>query len=166
MPALKLQAATPRDASAIAALRNTGADHLTSQFGKGFWSGHVTEKGVLLDMRRGTVYVAKQNRKIVATLNLSTRKPWAIDKSYFHPSRQPLYLTNMAVAPEEQRKGVGRHCLDEARRIAKSWPADAIRLDAFDDPAGAGPFYAKCGMSEVGRATYRQAPLIYFELLL
>ena len=48
----------------------------------------------------------------------------------------------------------------------KAWPADAIRLDAYDAPAGAGDFYAKCGFREVGRATYRGVPLVYFELLL
>ena len=32
--------------------------------------------------------------------------------------------------------------------------------------AGAGGFYARCGYTEVGRAVYRDAPLIYFELLL
>src|ERR1035437_7340522 len=33
----------------------------------------------------------------------------------------------------------------EVERIAKAWPADAIRLDAYDAEAGAGPFYASCG---------------------
>ena len=31
---------------------------------------------------------------------------------------------------------------------------------------GAGDFYRKCGFREVGSATYRSAPLIYFELIL
>ena len=43
---------------------------------------------------------------------------------------------------------------------------DAIRLDAFDAKAGAGGFYAKCGYTEVGRTSYRNAPLIYYQLLL
>ena len=44
-------------------------------------------------------------------------------------------------------------------------PSDAIRLDAFDADAGAGEFYSKCGFREVGRASYRSVPLIYFEML-
>ena len=56
--------------------------------------------------------------------------------------------------------------LDEAKEIARAWPGDAIRLDAYDAAAGAGEFYAKCGFREVGRATYRGTPLIYFELML
>jgi GNAT superfamily N-acetyltransferase len=64
-----------------------------------------------------------------------------------------------------QRQGVGRRLLEEAKIVAAAWPCDAIRLDAYDAAAGAGPFYAKCGFREVGRMTYRGVPLIYFELL-
>jgi GNAT superfamily N-acetyltransferase len=99
-------------------------------------------------------------------LALSTRKPRAIDKKYFSASRRPLYLTSMAVAPDRQRTGIGKLCIDETRRIAAQWPADAIRLDAFDAEAGAGDFYSKCGFREVGRASYRNVPLVYFEMLI
>ena len=72
----------------------------------------------------------------------------------------------MAVAPSLQRQGIGRRLLDEAKTVALAWPADAIRLDAYDSAAGAGPFYSKCGFHEVGRANYRGVALAYFELLL
>jgi GNAT superfamily N-acetyltransferase len=72
----------------------------------------------------------------------------------------------MAIEPTLQRQGIGRRCMKEAARLARSWPADAIRLDAYDADAGAGRFYAKCGFREVGRITYRSAPLIYYELVL
>ena len=72
----------------------------------------------------------------------------------------------MAVLPTMQRQGIGRRCLTEVRRIAQTWPADAIRLDAYDADAGAGSFYAGCGYTELGRAIYRDTPLIYYELLL
>jgi len=72
----------------------------------------------------------------------------------------------MAVLPAEHRKGVGRKCLSEAARIAKVWPADAIRLDAYDIKDGSGPFYERCGYTEVGRAVYRSTPHIYYELIL
>jgi len=69
------------------------------------------------------------------------------------------------VSPDVQGQGLGRRCLDEARAIAKAWPADAIFLDAYDTAAGAGEFYRKCGFREVGRVTYRGTPLIYYEWL-
>jgi len=117
-------------------------------------------------MRTSRTYVARIDTEIVATFRLATKKPWAIDISYFAACRRPLYLLSMAVVPAKQRQGIGGWCLGEAQKIAKIWPADAIRLDAFDAKAGAGPFYAKCGFTEVGRASYRETPLIYYEALL
>jgi len=162
----KLQLATNDDAAALASLHNAVADRLTSLHGRGPWSGQCTEKGVLYAMRTSRVFVARQRSEIVATLRLATKKPWAIDTSYFAACAKPLYLLGMAVAPAKQRQGLGRQCLEEARRLAKAWSADAIRLDAFAGDAGAGGFYARCGFTEVGRATYRKAPLIYYEILL
>jgi GNAT superfamily N-acetyltransferase len=158
--------ATIDDAAELAALHNTVADHLTGLHGRGPWSGKGTKKGVLYAMRTSRVLVARQGSEIVATLRPATKKPWAIDTSYFTPCGAPLYLLAMAVAPARQRQGIGRRCLEEARRLAKAWPADAIRLDAFAGEAGAGGFYARCGCKEVGRVTYRNTPLIYFEILL
>ena len=57
------------------------------------------------------------------------------------------------------------HLLEEARLAVRAWRGDAIRLDAYDAPAGAGGFSARCGFREVGRAAYRGVPLIYFEWL-
>ena len=163
-PPLVISTAGPDDAAAIAALRTAVAQHLTKDFGPGHWSAVATERGVLRHLRESQVLVARAPSGLVATLRLATRKPWSIDQLRYAPSRLPLYLSDMAVTPEHQRRGVGRLCLEEAARLARAWPADAIRLDAYDAPAGAGAFYAKCGFHEVGRAAYRGTPLIYFEL--
>jgi GNAT superfamily N-acetyltransferase len=70
------------------------------------------------------------------------------------------------VVPSLQGRGIGRRCLDHARVVAAKWPAHAIRLDAYDGPAGAGGFYAKCGFIERGKITFRSTALVYYELLL
>ena len=163
---IEFSTATFDEADALARLQTAAADDLTVCYGKGHWSSAVTVPGVLYQMRTGTVVVGKIYKRPVATFRLSTKKPWAIDATRFTAGRQPLYLLNMAVEPSVQRQGIGRQSLDEARRIARAWPADAIRLDAYDAAAGAGAFYAKCGFREVARADYRGVPLIYFELLL
>jgi GNAT superfamily N-acetyltransferase len=162
---VKLNVAARADAAAVASLRTATAEKLTAAYGKGPWSGKTTDKGVRFNMRQGTVYVARRRGAIIATLALSTRKPWAIDRKYFSQCQRPLFLTSMAVAPELQRHGIGRRCVEAAMKIAQDWPADAVFLDAFDAAAGAGEFYRKCGFREVGRATYRGVPLIYFERL-
>lgn len=165
-PRFSVQPASPSEAVDLARLHSNVADHLTDVYGQGPWSTRTSEKGVLFAMRTSKVFVARLGVEIVGTWRLTTKKPWAIDTSYFSISRQPVYLLAMAVAPDRQRQGIGRKCLDEARRFAKAWPADAIRLDAYDAKAGGGGFYERCGGIERGRVTYRDAPLIYYEFLL
>lgn len=161
--------ATEADAGALAALRNAVADDLTRKYGIGAWSPATTEDGVRPEFRLprlSRIIVARRLGAVVGTLRLATKRPWAIAAAYFSPVPRPLYLTSMAVHPDFQRKGLGTALIREAEAAARAWPADAIRLDAFDAEAGAGAFYLKCGLREVGRVTYRKSPLIYFEALL
>jgi predicted N-acetyltransferase YhbS len=160
---LSFSIATPADAPALAALHTSVAEDLTRRHGQGFWSTKTSEKGALLGIRTTRVVVARTDKTIVGTLRLQTKKPWAIDVSYFTRVEKAIYLTSMAVVPSMQRHGIGRSLLAEAKKQVEAWPADAIRLDAFDTDAGDGEFYAKCGFCEKGRVVYRKNPLIYFE---
>jgi GNAT superfamily N-acetyltransferase len=146
-------------------VRIAAADRLTRDYGEGHWSAHTTEASVLRDIRVSRVVAARTAGAIVGTLTLQTRRPWAIDESYFTPCRKALYLINMAVAPDHQRSGVGSALLGEALRLACEFPANTIRLDAYEAAAGAGDFYRKCGYRNVGAKSYKGVPLLYFELL-
>jgi ribosomal protein S18 acetylase RimI-like enzyme len=163
---LSFSIATPPDAPALAALHTAVSADLTLRYGDGPWSGKTTEKGILFGMRHSQVVVARKGKSIVGTMWLSTKKPWAIDVSYFTAVKKAIYLTHMAVIPARQRQGIGQALLTAAAKRTRAWPGDAIRLDAFDASAGAGGFYTKCGFRERGRKTYRKAPLIYFEMVL
>lgn len=163
--------ATANDAAEIAALRTAASEKLTQQFGTGPWSAGSTERSVLRCLQRPEferLLIARDGIAIVGTLQLQTKKPWAIDVAYFTPVPKALYLGGMAVHPDYQRAGVGREMLKEAERLARKWQPSitAIRLDAWDSVGGAGPFYAKCGYRETGRVVYRTNPLVYYELLI
>jgi GNAT superfamily N-acetyltransferase len=158
--------AGPADAPALAELRSAAARALTTRHGQGHWSTEATERGAVADLRHAEVWMARRRSSIVGTFRLATKKPWAIDRAYFTDVKQPIYLTNMAVRPDLQGRGIGRRCLDHAIARVRQWPGDAICLDAYDAAAGAGAFYAKCGFREVGRVVYRSTPLTYYEFLL
>jgi GNAT superfamily N-acetyltransferase len=163
---LKFRDATADDAPIIAGLQNAAAGALTARFGEGHWSSLVTERSAMLAQRHAKVRVGRNGKRILTVLRLATKKPWAIDVSYFTPVKRPLYLTALAVAVTHQGQGLGHLALEDARSIATAWPADAIRLDAYDHEAGAGPFYLKCGFCERGRVVYKGGPLAYYELAL
>jgi GNAT superfamily N-acetyltransferase len=163
---LSFAVADESDAPELAALRVATACDLTKRFGRGHWSGEASERGVMAGMHESKIWLARRGSSIVATFRMSTTKPWAIDRSFFAKSELPLYLTDMAVRPDLQGKGIGRRCLVKAVEYARAWPVDAIRLDAYDAEAGAGAFYEKCGFREVGRMAHRGVPLVYYERLI
>ena len=154
------------DLATLQALHAGAAAALTARFGEGRWSRDGFGKRIDAMPGRSRIRVGRLDREIVASLRLQTKKPWAIDVAYFSAARKPLYLTGMAVSAPHQGHGIGRAALDDAREIALGWGADAIRLDAYDAPAGAGGFYRRCGFSECGRVSYRGNPLQYHELRL
>lgn len=163
---LRFRDATPNDIATIAALQNAAAGALTARFGAGHWSSLSTERSAELSLRHARVRLGLSGKRVVTVLRLATKKPWAIDVRYFTPVKRPLYLTGIAVSVEHQGQGAGRLALEDACATAAIWPADAIRVDAYDAEAGAGPFYAKFGFREQGRVIYKGDPLIYYELLL
>jgi len=163
---LRFRDATLRDVPAIAALQNAAAGALTARFGPGPWSALVTERVAAHALRHARVRIGREGNRILTVLRLATRKPWAIDVSYFTPVKRPLYLTGMAVAVAHQGQGFGRTALADACLTAAEWPADAVRLDAYDADGGAGGFYSRCGFTERGRVSYKGDPLVYYERLL
>jgi GNAT superfamily N-acetyltransferase len=162
---LKFRDATPDDVAVIAGLQNAAAGALTARFGPGRWSSLVNERGMALAQRHARVRVGRDGRHILTVLRLAPKKPWAIDVS-FTPVKRPLYLTGMAVSVAHQGQGLGSLALEDACAIARHWPADAIRLDAYDAKAGAGGFYSRCGFTQRGRVVYKGDPLVYYERLL
>jgi hypothetical protein len=102
----KVQLATNDDAAALALLRNAVADHLTSQHGRGPWSGHGTEKGVLYAMRTSRVFVARERSEIVATLHpprclcRGRRRRWFLRRMRLRRSRRVMYRKTPLIRDE------------------------------------------------------------------
>lgn len=163
--ALAVTLATAEDAVELAELRTAAAMRLRAQDKSAPGPALVTERQVIVSLRHARVLVGRRGSRIVATLRLATKKPWAIDVSYFTAVPRAIYLHDMAVHPLDQRQGFGSALLRAACEMVQQWPAGAVRLDAYDHPTGAGPFYAKNGFREVGRVVYRNNPLIYYERL-
>lgn len=166
MSEARFRDAGPEDVPAVVTLLNASARDLTDRFGKGHWSLQVSERGVVSSLAHGRLRVGVDGGAVVTVLRLARKKPWAIDVAYFTPVKLPLYLTSMAVGVSHRGRGLGRRAMDDALEVARGWPANAIRLDAYDAPAGAGSFYAACGLRECGRVAYRGTPLIYYEGLI
>ena len=73
-----------------------------------------------------------------------------------------VYLSELAIHPSHQRRGLGRACLAEAERWARDHDARAVRLDTNDDAVGARRFYVACHYREV----LHHRETLYFERLI
>ena len=109
---MRFALATREHADEIAKLRTAAGAALARKHGPGHWAGISTDAGVMRDIRAAHVLVGIARRKIVGTLTLQKKKPWAIDVSYFTTVPRAIYLINMAVLPRRWGKGIGRALLD------------------------------------------------------
>jgi GNAT superfamily N-acetyltransferase len=157
--------ATEKDVPALLTLRLAVDADQARRFGPQRWTTTINEKSVVRGLKTSRVLIARRRGRIVGTLRMEAKKPWAIDLRYFTPVETAVYLHDVDVDPKQQRSGIGRQMIEWAKTVARNWPVDAIRLDAYDGASGGGPFYKKCGFTEVGRAVYRGVPLVYFEFL-
>jgi len=164
--ALVFRFATKSDIPALLELRLAVDAEQQRRFGNNRWTTTITEKSIARGLKSSRVLIARRGRRIVATLRMEMKKPWATDLGYFTPVVKAIYLHDVDVSPPLQRSGVGRRLIERAKAVARAWPVDAIRVDAYDGAAGAGPFYGKCGFTELGRTVYRSVPLVYYEFVL
>ena len=163
---LSFRLAGNKDIPALLQLQLAVDADQAGRFGDDRYTTTISEKSIARGLKSSRMVVAVRRGRIVGSVRMETKKPWAIDPSYFTPARTAVYLHNVNVHPVLQRSGIGRQLMERARQVAKEWPVDVIRLDAYDGPSGAGPFYTKCGFKKLGHAVYRSVPLIYYELVL
>ena len=116
---LRFGVAGDSDAAELAAMHIAVARDLTVRFGRGHWSFEPTQKSVGRAIVTSRVVVARLHGAIAGSFELQTKKPWAIDRTYFTDAPRPLYLLAMAVTPSLQRQGIGRRLLDEAVALAR-----------------------------------------------
>lgn len=145
-------------------LRQRAGDELTRLHGPGHWSGVGSVPTIRKHARAGTLFGVERDSVLVATFTLSERKIGFYRKGWFRePDVPALYLTNMAIDPPEQRKGIGRWTMKHIEGVARDRKLRALRFDAYDSPAGAGPFYQKCGYTLVHRGAIGAVGLEYYE---
>jgi GNAT superfamily N-acetyltransferase len=162
---IRINAAAPSDARAIAALRTEVAQGMTRYHGEGHWSAIPSKADVLKQMRATHMLVARLDDEVVGTVRLATVEPHLMARVAFTPVDSSLYVLGLAVASRCRGQGIGRLLMDAAKDVARFRRAEALWLDAYDNDAGAGPFYLRCDFRRVGVSPCREVPLAFFEWL-
>jgi hypothetical protein len=97
---------------------------------------------------------------------METKKPGPSISAISRPSARPSTCTTWTCIQTCSDQVSAANSSIALRRWPKDWPVDAIRLDAYDGPSGAGSFYKKCGIEKLGHVVYRGVPLVYYEFVL
>jgi Ser/Thr protein kinase RdoA (MazF antagonist) len=75
-------------------------------------------------------------------------------------------LHHVSVAPERQRRGIGRRLIDAAVEWARSESYETLVLETTSEQREAIAFYEALGWCEIGRSTFRRWEMVWFELKL
>ena len=145
-------------------IRRACARDLGVRFGPGHWATCTSLQHLQKEAERKDLFVVYHHREIVATFALTDEPPEFFDvRNFQHPDDPALYLSSMAVTPTLQCHGIGRWCMQQIDAITIAGGCLSIRFDAYDSPAGAGPFYEHCGYQPRGQIVFNRVPLILFE---
>ena len=114
---------------------------------------YPTKNDAKVGIKESTLYIAKDNNKIVGTVILR-HKPeegyknveWASESNY-----EKIYVIyTLAVHPNSIGLGIGKKLLDFAEEIARKEECISLRLDVVKGNIPAENLYKKCGYKYVG----------------
>lgn len=158
------QASSAADARILLALAKACAEDLTEKHGLGHHSGWCKLPAYRNRIKKKLVYIGTMKDIPVVTFTLDIKKPGFVSKYAFAEPEDSFYwLTSLFVDPQFQRQGVGRKTLEYAEKLTKQANLNWLRFDAYTGPAGGGPFYEKCGFTNVSEIDVRGTGLYLFE---
>ena len=120
--ALSFRFATQSDIPALLKLRLAVDADQAERFGKNRWSTTINEKSVARGLKSSRVLLARRHGRIIGTLRMETKKPWAIDLRYFTPVAKAVYLpTSMWI----------RSCGDQVSDVSLSSARKLLRASGL-----------------------------------
>ena len=159
------------DIEEISKLYDDVCDYLCTHENYPGWKKGVypTKDDAESGIKEGTLYIAKENQKIVGTVILR-HKPeagyknvaWASESNY-----EKIYVIyTLAVHPNSIRLGIGKKLLNYAEEIARKEGCISLRLDVAKGNIPAENLYKKCGYQYVGTTSlgYEAYGLPWFNL--
>ena len=153
---MRLELATQNDFDAIIAFYDDVTVRTPDMTVYARWSKgkHPTEKGIKAYIDEGSMYLYRDNGKIVGAMAVTMYQGedyHAIDWSQQVADDEVAVIHILAVSPDRQGKGIGSEMIREAIRMAKSKGMQAIRLDALASNTPAHKIYERLGFEYRGQ---------------
>ena len=153
---MRLELATQNDFDAIITFYDDVTERTPEMSTYARWqkSKHPTEEGINAYINEGSMYLHRDNGKIVGAMAVTMYQSedyHAIDWSQQVADDEVAVIHILAVSPDSQGKGIGSEMIRETIRIALSKGMQAIRLDALASNTPAHKLYERLGFEYRGK---------------
>ena len=126
------------------------------------WGDYPTEAFLQRSLDAGTLYIARQDDALLAAVTIDTN----FDPEYAAVNwlfgTKPGAFHRLAIAPDQQGKGLGKRIIADVCDILRSQGCDTLRIDTYASNAAAQKLYAAIGMRRAGKVHFFHRPLDFF----
>lgn len=164
---LVIHRASPADAETLYSILVECGLEMRDRLGLTHWVPAYPRDPFEQHVQKGTAYsVELGSGRLVATFTASRDAPDYLDLSLWPNGAEPsFYLSQLAVSPKLQGRGIGRACIAAVERLALEHGCRSIRLDAAESHAGLLDWYLKLGYRESCRYEAFGTRMVGFEKL-
>ena len=150
-----LERAVMKDLEAVISHYHRVADAMeASGLKQWHWGVYPREDILEEDIRKGTLWLLKEDGKLLASVSLQTvPDPEYADVNWLYGLRPGLFH-RLAAAPDLQGRGLGSRVLDEAEEIFRNMGCDCLRCDTNSLNERANRLYVSRGMRRCGTVAW------------
>ena len=159
--------ATPADFRAVCALYESVCNAMQAAGnGQWRWGEYPNEAMLQASLDAGTLYIAREGDALLCAVTIDTN----FDPEYAHVNWlfgvKPGAFHRLAIAADQQGKGLGAVAVDAVCDILRAQGCDALRIDTYCENAAAQKLYGRIGMRKAGEVTFfhRELPFFCYEL--
>ena len=130
------------------------------------WGDYPTEDFLRKTLDAGTLYVAREEDALLCAVTVDTCFDPEYDGVNWLFGGKPGAFHRLAIAPDQQGKGLGKKIIADVCDILCSQGCDTLRIDTYAPNAAAQKLYAAIGMRKAGevRFFHREQPFYCYEL--
>lgn len=126
------------------------------------WGEYPNEEFLRKSLDAGTLYIAKEEEKLLCAVTIDT----CFDEEYASVNwlfgTKPGAFHRLAIAPDQQGKGLGKQAIDAVCDILRSQSCDTLRIDTYANNLAAQKLYTRIGMRKAGEVRFFHRPLAFY----
>ena len=164
---MMLMKATQADFSSICALYQSVCAAMNAAGNDQWvWGDYPNEDILRKTLDAGTLYVAREGENLLCAVTVDTNfDPEYADVNWLFGTK-PGAFHRLAIAPDQQGKGLGKQIIGDVCDILCSQGCDTLRIDTYSPNVSAQKLYGAIGMRKAGevRFFHREQPFYCYEL--